>query len=417
MKIQLFDIDNWREIGSTLGRNKTRTFLTAFGIFWGVAMLALLHGGVSGLEGTLMRNFKGFATNTGGTTANVTSMPYKGYNKGLQWSYTLQDIEQMRSYSVGLDRISPLIFRYGNAAFGDKSKSVSINGVTADFFTIQTPRIDAGRILNLTDEHNKAKNAVIGKAISNELFGGDPEYAIGKYISVNNLYFRVVGVISQVSEASIGGRLDDMVTVPATTMVQLYNSGSDVDFIVFTAREGFTPADVFKDFRRVASLNHPVNPEDKKAFQEIDISEMFKTMGNVFIGVDLLAIFVGLGTLIAGIIGVGNIMWIIVRERTNEIGIRRAIGAKPIDIIIQVLSESMVLTSVAGIAGVCFASLILFVADRSTFDPTLGSAGFQLTFQGAVIILLTFMILGTIAGLVPATRAMRIKPVEAMRGK
>ena len=164
-------------------------------------------------------------------------------------------------------------------------------------------------------------------------------------------------------------------------------------------------------------MNHPISPDDDKAMWVMDISEEFEMIDNLFLGVSLLALFVGAGSLMAGIIGIGNIMWIIVKERTQEIGIRRAIGAKPRDIIVQILSDGVVLTSIAGLAGVCFATLVLALVDNLTADPVLGSAGFTLTFSQAIGIVLTFLVLGTAAGTLPAIKAMRIKPIEAMRDK
>lgn len=417
MKFSIFDTDNWREIGATLARNKTRTFLTAFGIFWGTAMLAMLHGGALGLRGMLFREIEGFSANTGGVFPGTTSLPYNGMQKDRSWNFTLRDCEALRETSPALESLSPIISRYGTAAYGDKSRGTSIMGAAPQFYSIQTVELLAGRVLNESDQRAKARNVVIGSEVSADLFGSDPAFAIGKFITINGLAYRVVGVAKQISEASIMGRVEQMVTLPVSTMAATYNTGNSVDIIIFTAKDQHTPKEVFKDIRNIARRNHSVSPDDPKAFNEIDVSEMFKNIGMVFTGIDLLAIFVGFGSLIAGIIGVGNIMWIIVRERTNEIGIRRAIGAKPRDIIAQILSESMVLTVIAGTAGIVFGSLVLFIADFVTADPTLGHAGFQLQFGTAIIILLVFLSLGTLAGLIPALKAMRIKPVEAMRGK
>lgn len=193
--------------------------------------------------------------------------------------------------------------------------------------------------------------------------------------------------------------------------------GTDVGGLVFTAVPGHTPTEAKAWLWRAITSNHPIDPTDENAIWFMDISEMFAMVDNLFLGISLLALFVGAGTLMAGVIGVGNIMWIIVKERTQEIGIRRAIGAKPSDIIAQILTESMVLTTVAGIAGVCFATIVLAVADKLTFDPVLGSAHFELHFSHAVTIVLTFLLLGSLAGMVPAGKAMRIKPIEALNDK
>ncbi len=417
MTLAIFDLDNWREIGATLSRNKTRTFLTAFGIFWGTAMLAMLHGGAIGLAGTMSRNFEGFATNMAGIIPGETSISYKGFNKGMRWSLTTDDVERARRMSQGIDLTTMIIGRYASMGYGSKSTSGQLTGATPDFWHVQEVRLIAGRLLNEADERTKAKSVIIGKNVSDEIFGPNPQVAIGKYVNINGMYYKCVGVAAQKSEASINGRVDDSAYIPLSTMQLNYNTGNKIDFMLFTAKPGYLPKDVVPDIRRAICAGHPIHPDDEKAFWVIDISEMFEMVGNIFTGIDLLALFVGAGTLMAGIIGVGNIMWIIVRERTREIGIRRAIGAKPRDIIVQILSESMVLTAVAGTAGISFACLVLYVADRMTAAPGMAEAGFQLGFGAAVSILVIFLLLGTVAGLIPAVKAMRIKPVEAMKDK
>lgn len=415
MKTNLFDIENWREIGATLSRNKTRTFLTAFGIFWGTAMLAMLWGGAGGLEGLLRRNFNGFATNMGACFPQRTTMSYKGYNKGMTWQLNDADISIIRRISPYIDLSSTMGFDGATIKYGTKSNAGRITGVEGDYFKMQIPVLYDGRLINSSDVSQSRKVVVLGKDVADELFAN--ESPIGKYVSVNNLYFLVIGVAGQKSEASIGGRIDQSAIIPATTMRNAFNKGDKVDFFVYTARPGYTPKDIEPAVRRAVIANHPLNPADKEAMWFMDISEEFKKVDYLFLGINILALFVGVGTLLAGIIGIGNIMWIIVKERTQEIGIRRAIGAKPSDIITQILSESMVLTTIAGIAGICFATLVLSVADHITYDPRLGSAHFQLPFLHALAILITFLILGTAAGIIPAIKAMRIKPIEAMNDK
>lgn len=216
---------------------------------------------------------------------------------------------------------------------------------------------------------------VLGKSRADDLFGlEDP---IGKYISINSVYFRVIGVASQMSDASIGGRIDESFIVPGTTMRRALSADRNVHFFVFTSTPGHKPSDNFGSMRRTLAQLHSFHPTDEQAVRTMDISEMFEMISKVFLSISLLAFFVGFGTLMAGVIGVGNIMWIIVKERTHEFGIRRAIGAKPADITGQVLSESVLLTLVSGTGGVCFATLVLYVADQMTYNPILGYAGFR----------------------------------------
>ena len=415
MKNPIFDIENWREIGATLARNKTRTFLTAFGIFWGTAMLAMLWGGAGGLKGLLMRNLNGFDTNMGVIFPGRTTISYKGFNKGMRWDMTEGDLANIRRLAKGIKASSGVRNSGGTVAYGTKQKSSNVTGVEPDYFKIMTPVIFSGRLINESDTHSLRKVALIGRNLANELFG--TEDPLGKYINVRGVYFQVVGVIGQMSEASIGTRLDDSVILPNTTMIRAFNLGNSVGFFTFTVNDGLDPADVLPAIKRAVRISHPIHPDDTPAIGMMNLAEQFRMVNNVFLGVSILSLFVGAGTLIAGIIGVGNIMWIIVKERTQEIGIRRAIGAKPCDIIVQILSEGVVLTSIAGLAGVCFSTLVLALVDSQTIDPVLGSAGFILTFSQAAGIVAAFLVLGTAAGTLPAIKAMRIKPIEAMRDK
>lgn len=422
LQTSLFDIDNWREIGATLARNKTRTFLTGFGIFWGTMMLTLLWGGANGLEGLLMRNFSSIAsTNMGGISAQTTSLPYRGFNKGRRWSLDQNDVDNIRSTVDGLEYCIGVNSYWGRpVTYKDKTwTSGACMGVEADYAKISVPTILAGRFINDTDIAQSRKVAVIGKTVSETIMPGmSYDEMLGKSIGINGVYYTVVGVAAQKGEASIGGQLDEGVVVPLSTLRQIFSSaGNKIDFMVFTLRPGYKVKEVAEQMRRKAYANHSIHPADTEALWVMDISEIFDMISNMFLGLNVLALFVGIGSLMAGIIGVGNIMWIIVRERTHEIGIRRAIGAKPSSIIIQILSESMVLTTIAGIAGIVFGTIILFFVDQGTTDPITGSAGFILTFRNAMTVLVLFMVLGTAAGVIPALKAMRIKPIEAINDK
>ena len=415
MNNPIFDLENWKEISATLARNKTRTFLTAFGIFWGTAMLAMLMGGASGLKGILMRNFDGFATNMAAIFPQTTTMSYRGFNKGLSWRLTQTDVDNIRRRVEHIEASSGIGQQSVTIAYATKSLSSMVSGVESDYFKIQLPKLYSGRLLNENDIFSTRKVVVIGKNIADELFG--EESPLGKYVNMNGVYFQVVGVAGQTADASIGGRIDDNILMPLSTMRRTFNMGNNIDFLILSVKSGHSPADIKESLFRTIRSSHPIHPEEENAIGMMNGAEMFEMVDNLFLGIRLLAIFVGAGTLIAGIIGVGNIMWIIVKERTQEIGIRRAIGAKPRDIIVQILSEGVVLTSVAGTAGVCFAAIVLAVADKITSDPLTGSAHFQLPFSSAITIMIIFLFLGTIAGLIPSIKAMRIKPVEAMNDK
>lgn len=414
MKNPIFDIDNWREITATLSRNKTRTFLTAFGIFWGTAMHAMLMGGAQGVRGLMMRNFDGFATNSAFIFSSNTTIAYKGYQKGREWSLTQGDVDALRIGVPEIDAISGIVQAGGAVSYRDKSYvNGNILGFTPDYYHVMEPRLIEGRLLNESDEMQLRKNCLIGARVASELFG--TESPIGKYVQANNIYYRIVGVVRPRNDnVNIGGNMEEMLMLPLAVMRQNYNLGEKVYYVAFTVRDGCTPGKLRGRIKRILQSRHTISPEDDEAVPYWDISENFEQVDGLFSGIDLLAIFVGFGSLLAGIIGVGNIMWIIVKERTQEIGIRRAIGARPRDIIAQILSEAVVLTTVAGVGGICFAVFILAVAGRLTAGADGSEVGFQLAFSTAFAILGVFLVLGMGAGIIPAVKAMRIKPIEAL---
>lgn len=414
MRITVFDIDNWKEIGATLARNKTRTFLTAFGIFWGTAMLAMLMGGAKGLEDIISRNFAGFATNSALMFGGRTTMAYKGFNKGTAWELTTDDVDYIKRNIPEIEAITGVNNRSETATFEKLNTSTTVTGVDEYFPLVFLPIIYEGRFINAADTENVRKICVIGKKVAGDLFGD--QSPIGKSISLGGIYYQIVGVAGQTSEINIGAKIDESVIIPASTMRRAYNLGNSMGGVMFVASDGVSPEALRPRIERILSSHHPIHPDDHNAMFFFDVSSRFKMVDNLFTGISLLAMFVGAGTLLAGIIGVGNIMWVIVKERTQEIGIRRAIGAKPSDIITQVLSEGVMLTVIAGIAGICFATLVLAVAQHITTDAV-SVPRFQLSFSSAMSIMATFIILGTLAGLIPSIKAMRIKPIEAMNDK
>ena len=415
MRLTIFQLENWREIGATLARNKTRTFLTAFGIFWGTAMLAMLLGGAEGFKGIMSRNFAGLATNMGGMGSNPRSISYMGFNKGSYWTLTTEDVDDIRRIAPAIEYSSALNGRSVTGVYSVRSKAAQAQGIEPEYGKIMLPRIYEGRFINARDYSETRKVVVLGRNIASELFGNESQ--VGKRLSLNGVYFTCIGVAGQVGEASIMGRIDDNYIIPGSTLRQAFNQGNSVGFFIYTAPAGHKPDENEAAIRRFLSGRHAIHPADSQAFWFMDLSEMFDQINSIFMGIAILAGFVGAGSLLAGVIGVGNIMWIVVKERTHEFGIRRAIGATPADITVQVLSESVLLTLVAGTAGVCFATIVLGIVDYFTTDPMLGKAGFEISFGLALAIVATFFVLGSAAGTLPAIKAMRIKPIEALRDK
>lgn len=416
MKIPFFDIENWREIGTTLARNKTRTFLTAFGIFWGVFMLACLMGGARGAEDLLRRNFDGFATNSAILFPGRTTIPYKGHAKGRRWQADLTDLERLRVLLPELQTVtsqsseSNISFRNGRYSF-----SGQVWGVEKEFTDVMLPDIDSGRFINDADVRQQRKVAVVGKKVANELYPGDSA-PLGKTILVNGISYTIVGIAYQTSNIQMGDRVDNVVIIPGSTFRKGFNRADKVDLIMMVGKRGTDFSGLEPKIRRVLYSRHQVEPTDDSAMWYMNISEKFAKVDTLFLGISFLALFIGLSTLVAGIIGIGNIMWVIVKERTHEFGIRRAIGAKPADVTAQILSEGVTLTAIAGMAGISLSCLALGIAAALTANEV-STPRFQMTLWQAGVIIGVFVILGTLAGLIPAIKAMRIRPIEALNDK
>lgn len=416
MRLTIFDIENWKEIGATLARNKTRTFLTGFGIFWGTAMLAILLGGARGAKDLLMRNFDGFATNSVILWAQRTTKPYHGNAERRAWDLDLTDMARLRANFPELHTITPS-YQSGSSSFQNArySMSGSVLGVEPEYGEVMLPSILSGRFINQADVALERKVATIGQKVANELFPTE-QSPIGKTLQVNGISYTVIGVMSQTSDIQLGGRLDESVAIPASTFRRAFKRGNSIDMLMVVAGNGVKISSLTDRMRHVVYTRHYIAPDDTGAMELFDISEQFEMVDNLFTGLSLLALFIGVSTLLAGVIGIGNIMWVIVKERTQEIGIRRAIGAKPRDIIVQILSEGVMLTAVAGLGGITFAAIVLEIAEMLTANEV-STPQFQMNMWQALTIMLTFGVLGTLAGLVPAAKAMRIKPVEALNDK
>lgn len=410
-----FDIDRFREIIDTLTRNKTRSFLTGFGVFWGVFMLVALLGGGQGLKELLQSNFEGFATNSAIIFAQPTTKPYAGFRKERQWNMVYNDVERLKRQVPELETVSPMLSHWGgNATHGDKKTECTMKGVMPDYRNVEAPLLFYGRFINDMDIQNNRKVCVIGKRVYKELFpgGGDP---CGQRICVDNIYYDVVGVDYSAGNMSINGRSETSVVVPFTMMQKAYALGDNVHLMCVTAKPGITMSSITQKMRSVIAKAHQIDPTDEKAVTVFNTEVMFGMLDNLFSGVNFLILLVGIGTLLAGAIGVSNIMMVTVSERTIEIGIRRAIGATPKNILGQIITESVILTAVAGMSGILFAVMILEMLELGNTTDGIVAAHFQVQFWTAVGATILLAVLGVLAGLAPAVRAMSIKPVDAMR--
>ena len=413
----LFDTDTFREILDSILRNRSRSLLTGFGVFWGVFMLMLLTGGGQGLKELLVQNFEGFAQNTCIVATNSTTKPYKGFKKGRTWNLEYSDVDRLKSMIPELETVSPSVSLWGKSVVRDEhtaSRAV-VKGVRADYANIETPRIKYGRWINDADNLQERKVCVIGKRVYEELFpeGGSP---LGERISIDGSYYTVIGVDwKDTGGISINGRASDAVSIPINQARKAYNLGNTVHLLCFTAKEGITMSDITPRVREIISRRHYIDPTDEQAMFLLNTQLIFGIVDNLFKGINFLIWLIGLGTLLAGVIGVSNIMMVSVKERTTEIGIRRAIGATPKQILGQIISESIVLTLAAGMLGIVFSVIILAGVELAMTTDGILKAAFQVPFGTAVLAALLLTVLGVLAGLMPALRAMQIKPVDAMR--
>lgn len=409
------DLDTYREIIDTLTRNKSRSFLTGFGVFWGVFMLVALIGGGQGVKELLSKNFEGFASNSALVWSQPTSKVYKGFRKGRMWSMDYKDVERLKHRIPELDIVTPMLFSNGGMAYHDDRKSsVGVQGVKSDYQNVSIPKLMYGRFLNEMDVVHRRKVCVIGKKTYKDLFpnGGNP---CGEFIRVDSVYYRIVGVDYNTSGVSFGSDEGTTLLLPITLMQQTYNRGNQVDLIALTGRPGVVMSTLSDRIRETLGKSHMVDPTDEQGLMFFNTEVLFQMVDALFRGVNFLIWLVGLGTLLAGAIGVSNIMMVTVRERTIEIGIRRAIGATPRMILSQIIAESIVLTMVAGMSGILFAVMILQMLELGNTEDGILLAHFQVGFWTAIFAALAVSAMGVLAGLAPAARAMSIKPVDAMR--
>ena len=401
------DRDNIEEILLTISRNKTRSALTAFGVFWGIFMLVFMLGGGHGMKNMLSRELSGVANNSGFVFSNRTSVPYKGFRKGRRWNLEMKDLEALEKIN-GLEVVAANNSRWGKTIIFEEKKfdDGNLRGLTPSFEKIEDQHIKYGRFINDVDIREERKVCVIGKEIYQRFFeeGEDP---CGHYVQVDGVFYMIIGLSTTDGNFNINGYPPESIVIPLT---RLYNYGNRVELIAFTMKHGAHVKDVEPQIKQIIRERHLIAPDDNQAVQTINAETLFKMVDDLMSGIEVLIWMVGLGTLLAGAIGVSNIMMVTVKERTTEIGIRRAIGARPFDILQQILSESMVLTCVAGMGGICFGVGLLDLLEKAT-----GETNLQVSFWLAIGTCLILLLLSILAGLAPAYRAMAIKPIDAIR--
>jgi len=417
----VFDLDKWKEIWATLRSNRLRTFLTAFGVFWGILMLMAMLGFGSSIQSGSKKQMRGMATNLLFVWGQNTSEAYDGLPPGRNVRFDTDDIEILKRLS-SIEYLAPRLQLGGwmnNATTSHDSKNGTFN-VMGDYPTlkhIMAFQYEAGRFINERDIEENRKVAVIGKAVREQLFEPDAN-PIGDYIKIGGVYFEVVGITGTLRSGQMGDRDANTIFVPFTTMRKAFNYGNRVGFFALTAKPGTDGPGLEREVREALSRHHRIAPTDELAIGSFNMFVMFGKFQMFFLVLQIVSWMVGGATLLAGVVGVSNIMLITVKERTKEIGVRKALGATPFSIIGMVMKESIVLTAVAGLAGIAAGVGLLSLAGVAIDmmpDSPLGPPNVSLgTVLQAVAVLVGA---GALAGIMPASHAASIKPIEALRAE
>ena len=415
----LFDRDTWQEIFGSIQKNKLRTMVTVIGVLWGIFIYISLSGASKGLDNGFEREFEEVAINSLFVWAQNTSIPYDGFRTGRRMQLKIDDKAFLENRIPELQYIAPRIAR---GAFGGSGSDVKHKGksgsyaIFGDFpilVKIATKDIfDGGRFINQSDIDNQRKVCVIGERTQEELFEAK-ENPIGAFIEIDGMYFKVVGV----HKFTPGGGFesDSDIFIPFTTFKVLYNTGDRVNWFAMAAYDDADVVAVEADIKAALRVKHRVHPDDERAFGSFNLGEVFNKVKGFSNGMYILSLIVGIATILAGVVGIGNILLISVRERTKELGIRRALGATPSEVRAQIIIESVFLTLIAGIVGIILGAFVLALLGYVFKDPLIPFVNPTVPIKFILGALVLMVGLGTLIGLIPAQRAVSIKPIDALR--
>jgi len=405
-------LDAWQEILETVRRNKLRTILTGFAVAWGIFMLVVLLGSGKGLEHGVEYQFRDDAVNSIWISSGRTSNPYKGMQPGREIQFTNEDFDEVTSRVSGVEHTSARFWIFGNqqVVYGNETGSYTIRSVHPGHRVLERTKVTSGRYIDELDIRDFRKSAVIGQLVSEALFKGEP--AVGKIITIGGIAFQIVGVFDDEGNE----REREFIYLPISTAQRAFGGANKISQILYTTGDATLARtkDMAKESRELLAANHTFDPEDLRAVFVNNNVENFQRIMALMTGIRLFVWIVGVGTLIAGVVGVSNIMLVAVAERTKEIGIRKALGATPRSIIALILQESVLITAVAGYLG-----LVLGVLALEGLSKAVAGAEFfkdpSVDLNVAVYATLLLILAGSIAGYFPARRAAAIKPIEALR--
>ena len=408
----LFERDTWQEVYDSVTKNKVRTVITMIGVWWGILLLIALLGAARGMENSFNRIFGDFATNSVFIWGQNTSIPFKGFQEGKRVELKLSYVDKIIDNIEGVELVVPRTRNQALVVHNFQSGNYGINGDYPILDKIQKKKMLQGRFINQNDISERRKVAVISEDIYKQLFEKD-ENSIGDYIQINSTNFKVIGVFQE-QDVNMGPSSD--VHIPFTTFQQLYNTGDRVGWMVITGKSDYNIRQIEEDVKLLLRNLNKIHPRDNRAFGSFNLGKEFAKITGFLTGMQFLTWFVGIATLIAGVFAIGNILLITVKERTKEIGVRRALGATPFEIKRQIVVEAVFLTLVSGILGIITGGWILIAIDNAWGqgeDATLINASVSIAV--VFIALLVLVVLGTIIGLIPAFKATSIKPIQALR--
>jgi putative ABC transport system permease protein len=415
----LFKADTWEEIFSSINKNRVRTVLTVIGVLWGIFVYIAMSGAAKGLDNGFERQFESVAMNSLFAWSQSTSKPYKGFRTGRRIQLKLSDIDVLKKRIPEIQYIAP---RNATGVFGgspaltvrgQKSGSYNVYGDFPVYTQIATKKIyDEGRFINQSDIDYNRRVCIIGERTKSELFEDDEE-AVGSFVRINGIYFRVVGVHKFVPGG--GFESDSDIFIPFTTFNRLYNKGDEVDFMSIAAFDDADIIQVEKDVKTVLKSIHQVDPTDERAFGSFNLGEVFGRIKGFANGLTFLSLVIGVATILAGVIGIGNILLISVKERTKELGVRRALGATPAEVRNLILVESVFLTVISGVMGIILGAATLSLVNSLTEGSDFPYTNPTVPIPYVIGALALMVILGTLIGLIPAQRAVSIRPIEALR--
>ena len=416
------DTEKWQEIFRTLGQHKLRTALTAFGVFWGIFMLTVLLGAGKGLENGVEIGFPRVSNFINIWSQGLTQIPYQGMPIGREILFDPGDVDAILENvdSVAVVKGQNSIGIWGGTppftVYKSKNGAFSVQGGFANIEGMHALRIIQGRSINLFDEQQRRKVVLIGQRVAEQLFSKD-EGPLGKDITINGINFTVIGVFESLQRGN-EQQQEERIYLPNDTLRYAFNQVGWVDNFMVVPKPGIHARVAEEEVKRYLAQIHKVSPEDRGVLDSFNLQDEFDKVQGLFLGIKVFSWVVAIGTIFAGAVGVGNIMLIVVKERTREIGLRKALGATPASIIAMIMQESVLITAVAGYSGLVVGALVIESVARM-LEAAGGSAGFfgapEVEFKTAITALAVLVAAGVLASLMPAAKAAAVNPIVALQ--